>query len=61
MITWGSFNMKGIYFDIACQTCVCMFIYRKKANSKYAIKFGDKGRATKIVYLKIALLHATQE
>ena len=53
--------MKGIYFDIACQTCVCMFIYRKKANNKYAIKFGDKGRATKIVYLKIALLHATQE
>ena len=33
----------------------------KKANNKYAIKFGDKGRATKIVCLKIALLHATQE
>ena len=50
-----------MYVDIACQTCVCVYLYIKKANNKYAIKFGDKGRATKIVCLKIALLHATQE
>ena len=41
---------------------MCMYVYiSKKANNKYAIKFGDEGRATKIVCLKIAFLHATQE
>ena len=41
---------------------MCMYVYiSKKANNKYAIKFGDEGRAMKIVCLKIAFLHATQE